>query len=288
MKALFGLTCMVFALLLWGFYIWSTPGLRPVTVSIYKPPIVSVENRIHDLGSLMTDSHAETTFLIFNVGGKHLRIQNVETSCGCTVASISKKVLRPGGFTKINIKLDTALKIGPIRKKVTLFSNDPKRPELALFVTGTVKPKPMATHDSITINPQDRLALFKGDCATCHVDAGKGKTGKPLFLSDCAMCHGSNAQGNQHAGPSLLTFNSETEAVKTHLFDRIANGSPHSPQMPPFSKKQGGPLSEDEIHSLVQFLLYQNQQNASGLLNSADEEQENDNAAFENAKRHPH
>ena len=274
--------------LLAGFFIMTTPGRKPVVVSIYGPPIISVEQRVKDVGKVPTDSKVNTEFLIYNIGGKRLRIGDVETSCGCTLAQISKRAISPGDFTRIQVVMDTSLKLGLVRKKITVQSNDPKRPEMALFLVGEVLPKAMASHAAIKLQPKDKLVLFKGQCATCHVQAGIGKTGKALFQADCAMCHGVNAQGNHSAGPSLLTFDPESEPALKHMRDVIANGSPRTPQMPPFAKANGGPLSDDEIASLVQFLKFQSSQAKMGLLNSPASGEEEDDAAFQEALKQPH
>lgn len=271
-----------------GWYIWITPGLKPVVVSIYEPPIISADSLIKDLGQVQTDSKVHTKFLLYNIGGKHLRILDVDTSCGCTLAEVSKRVVAPGDFTRIEVALDTRIKMGKIRKEVTVRSNDPRRPVLSLFLTGEVLGKAMAGHGPLVLKPEDRLVLFKGDCATCHVSAGKGKTGKALFLADCAMCHGGNAQGNHSAGPSLLGGNYDDEAFRKAMRAVIADGSPRSPQMPPFSKAKGGPLTSGEIDSLVSFLQFQNLQQKMGLLNRPDTEALEHEEAFQKALQEQH
>lgn len=271
-----------------GWLIFTTPGSKPVVISVYEPPIISAEQRVKDIGKVQTDQKVPAHFLVYNVGGKPLRIQEVETSCGCTVAKISKTVVAPGDFARLDVELDTSIKMGQVRKQLTVVSNDPKRPRLPLFLTGEVLGQKMEGHAPITLAPKDKLVLFKGECATCHVQAGKGKTGKALFQADCAMCHGVNAQGNHSAGPSLLNGNYADEAAAAQARRIIAEGSPHSPQMPPFSKAQGGPLSDDEINSLVVFLKTQQMKHKMGLLNQPSTEEVEDEAAFEEALRQPH
>ena|GEM_PF-2053486 len=271
-----------------GWYILATPGRKPVVISVYEPPIISVEDRVRDIGQVPTDSKERTSFLLYNIGGQHLRITAVDTSCGCTVADVSKKVVAPGDFTRIRVELDTSLKLGKLRKTITVHSNDPKRPDLPLFVVGEVLPKPMEGHAQIHLQPRDRLALFKGDCAKCHANAGKGKSGKALFLADCAMCHGVNAMGNHSAGPSLMGGDYENEAYRGQMRRVIADGSPKSPQMPPFSQKNGGPLNDDQIDSLVGFLKFQSFQQRMGLLNKPDSAELEDEAAFQEALKEPH
>jgi mono/diheme cytochrome c family protein len=269
-------------------FLLTTPGYRPVVISVYEPAQIEAEQRIEDIGKVNTDSKAKAAFLIYNKGGTHLRISNVETSCGCTVAEVSKKVIAPGEFSRIGVTLDTSIKLGPVRKKITVFSNDPKRPKLDLFLTGDVIAQKEMGHAQITVMPKDKLVLFKGECATCHVQKGIGKTGNALFQADCAMCHGIKAQGNHSAGPSLLRIDFEKEAIQKQMRAIIANGSPHTPQMPPFAKSEGGPLSDDEIDSLISFLKVQNLKQKMGLLDKEEPGEVEDETAFQEALQNPH
>jgi mono/diheme cytochrome c family protein len=270
-----------------AWYIFSTPGLKPVVIWVYGPPRIYAESRIQDVGTVETDSKVPAMFVLYNKGGKTLRISDIQTSCGCTVAKISKQNIAPGDFTKVHVEMDTSIKLGKVRKEITVSSNDPDRPKLTLFLIGNVLPKKMKGHAQISLKAQDPLVLFKGDCASCHVKPGIGKTGKALFLADCAMCHGVNAQGHGSAGPSLLNLDYDHENTLKSIRRVIAEGSPRSPQMPPFSKAKGGPLSEDQIDSLVNFLKFQAIQNKLGLLNK-DEVETVDEAAFEEALKQPH
>ena len=271
-----------------GWFIFTTPGRKPVVISMYEPPIISAEWRVKNIGKVQTDQKVPAYFLVYNLGGRYLRIREVETSCGCTVARMSKTAIAPGDFARIDVALDTSIKLGKVRKQLTVVSNDPERPRLALFLTGEVLGNKMEGHGQIRLAPKDRLVLFKGECATCHVQAGKGKTGKALFQADCAMCHGLNGQGHLSAGPSLLEGDYEDEAYVANARKVIAEGSPNSPQMPPFAQSQGGPLTDDEIDSLVAFLKVQHMKNKMGLLDQPDAEALEDEAAFEEALRHPH
>jgi mono/diheme cytochrome c family protein len=239
----------------------TEPGLKPVVISVYEPPIIRPDETTHWLGDILTDSKAQHVFHVYNVGGKKLVIDRVEASCGCTVADISKKSIPPGDVAALTVTLDTSIKIGPVKKKITVYSNDPQQPELALYLKANVKPQ-MKGHEPIAV--KDPLVLFKGQCATCHVLKGKGKSGKALFQADCGMCHGLNAQGA--VAPTLLTQNYADPAVAAKMRDIIANGAPDNPEMAPFSQAKGGPLNEAEIDSLVNFLTYQADQAKQGLL----------------------
>jgi mono/diheme cytochrome c family protein len=249
--------------------VFLTPELTPVVIYPYAPPIISVHDPAHDLGTILTDSKAHDTFYIYNLGGKPLVLGSVVPSCGCTVATLSRTTLEPGGVAKLTVALDTSIKLGHVRKTIQVSSNDPKHPSLRLTLTALVKAQ-LKGHARIKV--KDPLVLFKGQCATCHVAAGKGESGKSLFLADCAMCHGANGQGAVAMG--LLARNYDDPVQQAQARAIIAGGSPNTPEMPPWAKARGGPLTEGEIDSLVNFLVFQHAQVKAGVLNPNQAEKE--------------
>lgn len=234
----------------------KTPGLHPVVVSPYQPATIRAQNTVVDIGTVDTDSEVTATFYLFNTGGEYLRLGDVEATCGCTVAELDHNVIAPGDFTKLVATLDTSLKLGKVAKKITVQTNDPKHPEYELFLKGNVEFK-MLGHQKIAV--KDPLVLFQGKCATCHVDRGVGKVGKDLFVADCSMCHGFTAEGRKDIAPSLLTGMPDDDTHFESMRKVIASGAANTPEMPPYSKVHGGPLNDDEIDSLVNYLRYETQ-----------------------------
>jgi mono/diheme cytochrome c family protein len=222
------------------------------------PPTLLVSPAVQSIGTVATDSMVNTQFSLTNVGGKPLVIHKIDASCGCTTAQLTKMRLRPGERETLNVKLDTSIKLGQIEKTIDIATNDPIHPVTAAKLTGNVIFK-MQGHERIQV--KDPLVLFKGKCASCHVDQGKGKTGKALFMADCAMCHGSRAQGA--VAPTLMKHNWQTPSVQKAMRYVVANGSPQSPEMPPYSKAKGGPLTDDEIDSIMTYLRFEHAEQAA-------------------------
>lgn len=243
------------------YWVFTNPELKPVVISVYAPPIIKSDTPRANMGDVKTDSEVTHTFYLYNVGGSRLVIDRVEPSCGCTVANLSTDSVLPGDFAKLRVTLDTSIKLGKVQKKISVYSNDPQQPKLDLFLVGKVLPN-MQGHGKIEV--KDPLVLFKGKCASCHVDQGKGKSGKSLFQADCGMCHGLNAQGA--VSKSLLTLNYSSDEALNRIRQVIARGAENTPTMPPFSSAHGGPLSEAQIDSLVTFLEFQAEQARLGLL----------------------
>ena len=236
----------------------------PELIDAHKPPTLSVEQSVHDLGELIIEELAEDTFKLSNTGGETLVIENVESSCGCTIAKLDTSELNPGESTELHVTLDTSLKLGSVTKTIDIFSNDPVQPKKELILKAEVKLPKGQEGMAGSFKVKDPLVLFKGECKTCHVDRGINKTGKQLFIADCGMCHGPDGQGG--VSPPLITLDYTQDMVKAYVRDIIANGSPNSPTMPPYSKGKGGPLADSQIDSLVTFLSYQHEQYKAGKL----------------------
>ncbi|MEI9961295.1 MAG: c-type cytochrome [Limisphaerales bacterium] len=95
----------------------------------------------------------------------------------------------------------------------------------------------------------DRQAVFKGDCASCHVKPGNGKYGKALYDAVCGICHETEHRATFVPDLHALKIPTNAEFWRTW----IANGRPGS-LMPAFSTTQGGPLNDMQIASIAAYL----------------------------------
>ena len=66
----------------------------------------------------------------------------MKSSCGCAVASVSTKELKPGESATLKVELDTKRK-GKMSRSITVMSNDPNDPNkiLTLFADIGLKEK---------------------------------------------------------------------------------------------------------------------------------------------------
>src|SRR5207253_1461165 len=102
---------------------------------------------------------------------------------------------------------------------------------------------------SQTIAKADRQAVFKNDCASCHVEKSKGLTGAALYKEACGICHESEHRAT--FVPDLHALNKTTDA--NYWREMISIGKLNT-LMPAFAAEQGGPLSKEQINSLVAYL----------------------------------
>lgn len=89
-----------------------------------------------DYGEIKKGSDGVRVFEFTNIGDAPLVIQEVKSSCGCTVPKKPEEPVMPGERGKIEVKYDTK-RVGPIRKTVTVYSNSDV-PVKALKIKGTV------------------------------------------------------------------------------------------------------------------------------------------------------
>jgi mono/diheme cytochrome c family protein len=95
----------------------------------------------------------------------------------------------------------------------------------------------------------DRQAVFKSDCASCHLKKVEGKYGQQLFDAVCAICH--EARDRATMVPDLHNLKVPTNEEFWRTW--ITIGKPGS-LMPAFATSQGGPLNDMQIASLAAYL----------------------------------
>ena len=77
-------------------------------------------------------------FEFTNTGKKDLIIRKIKASCGCTIVTPEKKVLKKGETSKINVLFNTSGRKGPQHKTVTIITNDPQNQSVLLHIEGAI------------------------------------------------------------------------------------------------------------------------------------------------------
>ena len=200
------------------------------------------------------EAFAVFTFNFTNVSGGLVAVLNVHPSCGCTTAETPPTPwLLPVG-TNAHIKLNVNLegKQGILFKSAT-FTTDKGRRDLMLRINISPAPAVKLTGqqmaDGIQAAKVDRQAVFKGDCATCHIGKSQGLYGDQLYKAICAICHEADPRASMVPDLAHLKVATNMEFWKTW----ITYGKPGS-LMPAFANSQGGPLSDFQIATLSAYL----------------------------------
>lgn len=106
------------------------------TVEAQNTPKFQFKTEIIDFGEIKKGSDGTRVFEFINVGDSPLVIENVYSSCGCTVPSWTKTPIAPGGTGEITVKYNTDI-VGPIRRTISVYSNADE-PTKALKIKGKV------------------------------------------------------------------------------------------------------------------------------------------------------
>ena len=211
------------------------------------------------------DLAATYSFVVTNVSDHDVMLNALRTSCGCTVAQLPSTPykLEPGAKVVIAVTLDLRGKSGTLTKTVTVASSAEIKslivraniPQAAPGAT-PVAPGPVPVTGGLAgraMNIQnalaDRQAIFKGDCATCHVDKGVGKLGVELYAASCGICH--EVEHRAAMVPDLKLPRSPRDLAFWQKW--IAEGQPGT-LMPAFAAAHGGPLTQEQADSLAVYL----------------------------------
>lgn len=114
----------------------STFSFAQEKASTEKVGKFTFESEVIDYGAIQQDADGVRVFKFTNTGDAPIVISNANGSCGCTVPTYSKNVIKPGESGEISVKYDTH-RIGGFTKTVTLTSNA-SEPSKMLRIKGEV------------------------------------------------------------------------------------------------------------------------------------------------------
>lgn len=244
----------------------ALPGIATTTVQSAPVPATAVPSTVLAWDADMKEYTTKPgevqgffTFYFTNVSAKTVAINSASASCGCTVPKLPPLPwkVEPGTGGEIPVVMNVAGKTGSIFKTVTV--NTDHGPKMLTVKVNITPPNPSLAHamngpmdrtKNQELAKADRQAVFKGDCASCHVEKGRGKLGKELYVASCGICH--DAEHRAEMVPDLRNLKHDTNADYWKTW--ISLGKPGT-LMPAFAQSEGGPLTQAEINSLVQYLV---------------------------------
>jgi mono/diheme cytochrome c family protein len=229
------------------------------------PNIIKWDAETKEHAAKLGEAEAKFTFWLTNVSPSEVLINSVRTSCGCTVAKLPSQPwhIASGANGPIEVTMNLAGKSGMIAKGVTVDTsagikqltvrcNIPVNTAGALPVQQSGAMNDADRLKNMQMAMADRQVVFKNqECAKCHAEPAKNKTdGRIIYAAVCATCHNSHHRAAQV--PDLRLLKHPTDADYWRQW--TAYGRPGS-MMPAYAESEGGPLNEQQISALVDFMV---------------------------------
>jgi len=209
------------------------------------------------------ETNVHFTFGLSNVSRAELVVFTTATSCGCTVAKLPAEPwkLAPGAAGKIEVTMDLRGKQGRVSKEVTVFTS---KGNSVLRVEAVAPDSAAPTMDDRARNQAlataDRQNVFHGNCARCHAEPARDKTGRELYDAVCAICHDSPRRAAMVSDLHTLKEPTDLKFWTTWIAEGRAGTL-----MPAFARARGGPLTSSQIESLANYLDQNFRRAAKGI-----------------------
>ncbi len=111
-----------------------------LTASLKAPKIVFKEE-VHDFGKVPRGPELQYNFKFTNKGNANLIIERVQTSCGCTGATVGEKTeYKKNESGEIKVNFTTQGREGQQEKTIIIYSNDPENPQKVLSIKCEIDP----------------------------------------------------------------------------------------------------------------------------------------------------
>jgi hypothetical protein len=104
-------------------------------------PAIAVSEKSYNFGSIGPTDVVERTFVIFNKGDAPLTISRAYTTCGCTTADITARVIPPGKVAEVTLTFDAGFHDTAgqtIRRGLIIENNDPRQSQAEYWVQASV------------------------------------------------------------------------------------------------------------------------------------------------------
>jgi cytochrome c553 len=240
------------------------PGQQVVRPSITPPGFLAASPL--DDSSLAIDELSKTAepkvgdaattfhFQLRNISTDNVVINDVHTSCGCTVAKLPSKpwIIAAGQTGELQLDVDLTGKSGTLVKTATVMTAKGTRVVTMVIkipATPSSAENPMMRQVNLQVAQANRQAVFQGDCARCHAAPSARLLGEPLYHAACGICHEPEIRATMVPNLHTLAHPTDRDFWKT-----VIVAGKYGTLMPGFSREMGGPLTTPQIDSLVAFL----------------------------------
>jgi mono/diheme cytochrome c family protein len=194
------------------------------------------------------ETNASISFPFANVAGREVVLQTLRPTCPCTVASVGQALpwrMQAGETGRVEVNVDLRDRWEPFKQTIAVETSAVTNQIELLIRTPELTPREKNRRRAFA----DRQAVFKGDCAKCHLNPAAGQPVAIQYQVLCGTCH--DAADRAEMVPALET----TSKAKDRLYweEWLRRGKPGT-FMPAFAKRYGGPLNDDELERMIQYV----------------------------------
>ena len=106
-----------------------------------KAPKIVFQEESHDFGKVPRGPELQYNFKFTNKGNAILNIERVQTSCGCTGATVGEqKDYKKNESGEIKVNFSTQGRDGHQEKTIIVYSNDPENPQKVITIKCDIDP----------------------------------------------------------------------------------------------------------------------------------------------------
>lgn len=155
-------------------------------------PRLVVRQEDYDFGKMETNHAGQHEFLVTNAGDQPLTLQQGKETCGCCTCVCETKLpeggkIPPHESAAVTLKWTIKRFTGAYHQSSTILTNDPRRPEIMLSVSGRLVPAVRVVPGQFVFT-----SLLVGESAAGEVRV-YGYRSEPLKISDCRLSDPSTA-----------------------------------------------------------------------------------------------
>lgn len=136
------ITALIFTLLLPGsgllFAQMPSGVLSGDSLPVHPVTIITYDSSFYEFGKVMQGAMVRHTFHFTNTGKEPYLIEDVKTTCGCTVPVWTRDTIAPGGTGEVHVDFNTGGKSGRQLKIIRVVGNT-EPGEMILQLSGEIK-----------------------------------------------------------------------------------------------------------------------------------------------------
>jgi hypothetical protein len=134
----------------------SMIGIMMMANAQKKGPEIKFDNIEHNYGEFPEGGGvAKHTFYFTNTGDEPLILTKVQPGCGCTASDYTRAPVAPGERGIVTAEYNPLGRPGAFKKSILVVSNATSSPNMTIFISGNVTPKPKDFTDTFRVQLGD-------------------------------------------------------------------------------------------------------------------------------------